>query len=151
MAPLDEVQFQGTVAASPFRLKYGQTVDRQSAHEIISARLAAARELASQQLGGGGVAPTAPTVPGYPGTLTPAQQQREIARQAREQGREIARAEREAERARRAAAREARADARARQRAVETGVRTAGRVLTSRAGQAALRGIFGTLLGGGRR
>jgi DNA double-strand break repair helicase HerA and related ATPase len=147
MAPLDEVGFQGLVATSPFRLKYGQTVDRESAHEIISVRLAAARELASRQLSGG----IAPTMPAYPGVLTPAQQQREIARQAREQGREIARAEREAERARRAAAREARADARARQRAVETGVRTAGRVLTSRAGQAALRGIFGTLLGGGRR
>jgi hypothetical protein len=30
---------------------------------------------------------------------------------------------------------------------VETGVRTAGRVVTSRAGQDLLRGVFGTLFG----
>src|SRR3954454_16090114 len=35
MAPLDEVQFAGLVATSPFRTKYGQAIDRESAHEII--------------------------------------------------------------------------------------------------------------------
>jgi DNA helicase HerA-like ATPase len=138
MAPLDEVQFQGLVATSPFRLKYGQTIDRESAHEIISARLAAARELATQEAIRGGVSPT---TAGGLNTMTPAEQRREISRQARE----MAAAERERERARREAAREARADARSRDRMVETGVRTAGRVLTSRAGQSALRGIFDTL------
>jgi hypothetical protein len=82
--------------------------------------------------------------------MTPAQQQREIARQAREQGREIARQELERARAQREAARQARADARSRDRMVSTGVRTAGRVLTSRAGQNLLRGIFDTLRRGGR-
>jgi hypothetical protein len=75
--------------------------------------------------------------------MTPAQQQREIARQARE----IAAAQRAADRERAAAARQARADAKERNRMVQTGVRTAGRVITSRAGQDLLRGVFGTLFG----
>jgi hypothetical protein len=74
-------------------------------------------------------------------TMTPPEQRREIARQARE----MAQRQREADRARRAEQREERAAARSRDRMVETGVRTAGRVLTSRAGQSALRGIFDTL------
>ncbi len=78
--------------------------------------------------------------------MTPAQQQREIARQARE----MAAAQRAAERERAAAQRRARADARQHDRMVETGVRTAGRVLTSRAGQDIIRGVFGTLFGGKR-
>ncbi len=143
MAPLDDVGFQGRVATSALRPKYGQTVDRESAHVIITARLAAARAAAAQESIRSGVAPT--TATGL-NTMTPAQQQREIARQARE----MARQQREAERYRRADERAARTDARARQRTVETGVRTAGRVLTSRAGQSVLRGIFGTLFGGGR-
>ncbi len=142
MAPLDDVQFQGRVAASPFRAKYGQAVDRQSAHEIIMARLAAARELAAQEAIRAGVPPT--TAGGLI-PMTPAQQQREVARQARE----IAQQQREADRLRRAQDREARAAARSRDRMVETGVRTAGRVLTSRAGQNLLRGIFDTLRRGG--
>ena len=151
MAPIDEVEFMGRVATSALRTKYGQTVDRESAHEIITARLEAARAAAAQaaaeQAYRNGVPPT---TAGGLNTMTPAQQQREIARQAREMAAEQRREEREAERDRRTAQREARADSRARQRQVETGVRTAGRVLTSRAGQAALRGIFGTLFGGGR-
>ena len=80
--------------------------------------------------------------------MTPAQQQREIARQARE----IAPAQREAERARKApASREAPREGgrptatSARRRQVETAVRTGGRVLTSKVGQSILRGVFGTL------
>jgi DNA helicase HerA-like ATPase len=142
MAPLDDVQFQGRVAASPFRARYGQAVDRQSAHEIITARLAAARDLAAQEAIRAGVPPT--TAGGLI-PMTPAQQQREVARQARE----IAQQQREADRLRRAQDREARAAARSRDRMVETGVRTAGRVLTSRAGQNLLRGIFDTLRRGG--
>jgi len=144
MAPIDEVQFQGMVATSPFKGKYGQAIDRESAHEIIQRRLASARELAVQSSIREGVTPT---TAGGLNTMTPAQQQREIARQAREMERE----RREAERLRRAQERDARADARARERAVSTGVRTAGRVLTSRAGQSFLRGLFDTLLRGGRR
>jgi hypothetical protein len=59
----------------------------------------------------------------------------------------MAAAQRAADRERAAAARRTRADARARDRMVQTGVRTAGRVITSRAGQDLLRGVFGTLFG----
>ena len=141
MAPLDEVQFQGRVATSPFRAKYGTTVNRESAYEIITARIAAARVAASQQALRDGVSPT---TAGGLNTMTPAQQQREVTRQARE----MARQQREAERLRRAEQRDARAASRAHDRAVETGVRTAGRVITSPVGQSILRGILGTLLGG---
>ena len=143
MAPLDDVQFQGRVATSPFRAKYGQTIDRQSAHEIITARLAAARDAAAQQAIRNGVSPT---TSGGLNTMTPAQQRREVTRQARE----MAQQQREAERLRRAEQRDARAAARSHDRAVETGVRTAGRVITSPVGQSILRGILGTLLGGRR-
>jgi hypothetical protein len=78
--------------------------------------------------------------------MTPAQQQREINRQARE----IATAQRAAERERKAAAKAAQADARARQRSVDNAIRTGGRVVTSRLGQEIVRGIFGTLFGGGK-
>jgi DNA helicase HerA-like ATPase len=144
MAALPEAELQQRVAASPFSTKYGQTFDRESAHELITARLAtakaAAAEAAAQQAVAAGVPPT---TAGGLNTMTPAQQQREIARQARE----IAAAERAAERARAAAARQAKADERERNRMVQTGVRTAGRVITSRAGQDLLRGVFGTLFG----
>jgi DNA helicase HerA-like ATPase len=144
MAALPDADLQARIAASPFSTKYGQTIDRESAHELITARLAtakaAAAEAAAQQAVAAGVPPT---TAGGMNTMTPAQQQREIARQARE----MAAAQRAAERARAAAARQARADERERNRMVQTGVRTAGRVITSRAGQDLLRGVFGTLFG----
>jgi uncharacterized protein len=144
MAALPDPDLQARIAASPFRAKYGQTIDRQSAYEIITARIAAARtaaiNAAAQQAASAGMRPT---TAGGLNTMTPAQQQREIARQARE----MAAAQRAAERERATAARQARADARQRDRMVETGVRTAGRVITSRAGQDIIRGVFGTLFG----
>jgi hypothetical protein len=82
--------------------------------------------------------------------MTPAQQQREIARAQREAAADARREQREAEAERRRQQREAAAEQRRRERMMETGVRTAGRVLTSRAGQSVLRGVFGTLFGGGR-
>jgi DNA helicase HerA-like ATPase len=142
MAALPDADLQARVAASPFRAKYGQTIDRQSAYEIITGRIEAARAAAAAQ-GAQAVVPPPTTASGL-NTMTPAQQQREIARQARE----MAAAQRAAERERAAAQRRARADARQRDRMVETGVRTAGRVLTSRAGQDIIRGVFGTLFGG---
>jgi chromosome segregation ATPase len=81
--------------------------------------------------------------------MTPAQQQREIARQARSA------AERAAERARKAEARRQaslervrQAQERARGRQVEQAIRTGGKVLTSKAGQDIIRGVFGTLFSG---
>ena len=93
-----------------------------------------------------------PTTAGGLNTMTPAQQQREIARQARE----IAAAE-GAKRgprgasARRRAEKAAAAAARARQRTIDTAIRTGGKVVTSQAGQDIIRGVFGTLFGGGKR
>ena len=144
MAALPDADLQARVAASSFSTKYGQTIDRESAYEMITARLASAKaaaaEAAAQQAAAAGLPPT---TAGGLNTMTPAQQQREIARQARE----MAVAQRAADRARAAAERQARADAKARDRMVQTGVRTAGRVITSRAGQDLLRGVFGTLFG----
>jgi DNA helicase HerA-like ATPase len=151
MTPLDEVSFAGRVATSALTAKYGQAVDRESAHEIITARLTAARAAAAQAAADAALRRSvAPTTAGGLNTMTQAQQEREVARQARELARAQRDAEREAERARRAREREERAAARARERMIETTVRTTGRVLTSRGGQSLLRGIFGTLLGRGR-
>ncbi len=144
MAALPDADLQARIAASSFSTKYGRTIDRDSAYEMITARLAtakaAAAEAAAQKATAAGVPPT---TAGGLNTMTPAQQQREIARQARE----MAAAQRAADRARAATARQARADARAHDRMVETGVRTAGRVVTSRLGQDLIRGVFGTLFG----
>jgi len=139
MAALPDADLQARILASSFSTKYGRTIDRESAYEMITARLASAKAAAQQAAKAG--AP--PTTAGGLNTMTPAQQQREIARQARE----MAAAQRAAERARAAAARQARADARAHDRMIATGVRTAGRVVTSRLGQDLIRGVFGTLFG----
>ncbi len=56
-----------------------------------------------------------------------------------------------AERERKAQERAARAAERQRQQTIETGIRTAGRVVTSRAGQSLLRGVFDTIFGTGKR
>jgi hypothetical protein len=144
MAPLPVPDFAARVAASPLTARYAATVDRDSAHEIIQERLATARDMAAQAAIRSGVPPT--TSRGL-NTMTPAQQRREIQRQARE----LAREQREAEKERKRRQREAAAAERQRQRTIETGVRTAGRVITSRAGQSILRGVFDTIFGGGRR
>src|SRR5262245_1838282 len=51
MAPLSDAELAQVVAASPLQAKYGTTVDRESAHEIITARLQAARQAAEAALG----------------------------------------------------------------------------------------------------
>ncbi len=152
MAPIDEIQFHGRIAMSPLKARYGQAIDRDSAHEIITARLAAAREAAAQAAAAGVAGE------GDPGTLGPAQQRREIQRQAREMAAAQRAAERAAERERRAMERELKRQAteraraeRARQRMLETAIRTGGRVATARVGQDLIRGVFGTIFGGGRR
>ena len=47
MAPIDEVQFRGRIATSPFQAKYGATVDRDSAYERITG------EARGREAGGG--------------------------------------------------------------------------------------------------
>ncbi len=144
MSPLDDGRFEQAVVASTLNAKYGETVDRDSAHERISARLAAGREAAAQAAARGEMAPT--TNDGL-NTMTPAQQRREIERRARE----MRAAEKAAERERKAAERERKAAERARQRSIDNMIRTGGRVATSRTGQDLLRGVFDTIFGGGRR
>ncbi len=146
MAPLTPQELQAAIATSPLEAKYGTTVDPQSAHEIITARLAQAHAAAAAAAPG--TAPAGAPIPGagapVPGTMTPAEQQREVNRQAKE----IAAAQREADRERRAQEKADQAAARQREKTIETGIRTAGRVATSRMGQSIIRGVFGTIFGG---
>jgi uncharacterized protein len=143
MAPIDPTAFHGHVSASPFVAKYGATIDRDSAHERITGRIASARTAAAEAAMRDKLEPT--TSDGL-NTMTPAQQQREIARQARA----MEAARKAAERERAARARAEREAAKARQRSVDNAIRTGGRVVTSRLGQDIIRGVFGTIFGGGR-
>ena len=143
MAPISPEAFSAAVAASSFSTKYGATVDRASAYEMINARLAAARAAVADAAMRAGVDPT--TATGM-NTMTPAQQQREIARQARE----LVAAGKAAERERKAQARAQAEAGRARQRSIDSAIRTGGKVVASKAGQDLIRGIFGTLFGGGK-
>ena len=79
-------------------------------------------------------------------TMTPAQQRREMQRQARE----LREAQKAAERQRREQAKEQARIERERQETMQTAIRTGGEILTSRTGQSVLRGIFGTIFGGGK-
>jgi uncharacterized protein len=158
MAPLSESEIAQVVAGSPLQARYGTTIDRESAHEIISARLMAARqaaEAAAAQAGGAtapaGGAGTATAGGASPyGGMTRTQYEAQIRREARDAERERVRQEREAERARKAEERAARSAERQRQKTIETSIRTAGRVATSRVGQSILRGVFDTIFGGKR-
>jgi hypothetical protein len=143
MAPIPEPDFAARVAASPLTAAYGETIDPDSAHERITARLHTARAAVAEATMRDGVTPT--TDAGL-NTMTPAQQRKEIQRQARE----IAAAQKAAERQRKAEAAEVARNERARQRTIDTAIRTGGKVLTSRTTHNVLRGIFGTIFGGGR-
>jgi len=147
MAPIPADQFATAVAASTFHAKYGTTVDRDSAYERITARLAAARQASVDAATRAGLDPT---TAGGLNTMTPAQQERELARQQKAIDAAEARAAREAERQRRADEKAAATAARARQRTIDTALRTGGRVVTSRLGQDIVRGVFGVLFGGGK-
>ena len=80
-------------------------------------------------------------------SMTPAQQQRELAKQQKAIEAAQAKAAREAERQARADAKAAATAARDRQKTIDSAIRTGGKVVTSRAGQDLIRGIFGTLFG----
>jgi uncharacterized protein len=148
MAPLTPDELQAVVNASTFAAKYNTTVDPQSAHEIITARLqnarAAAANAAVQAEMRAGVPPT--TADGLE-TMTPAQQRREIERRARE----LEQARKAAERERKAQEREMARMEREREKTMRATVNTVGRVVGSRAGQSLLRGVFDTIFGGGKR
>jgi DNA helicase HerA-like ATPase len=131
MSAVEPAQLQQMRAGSPLQAKYGTAVDRQSAHEIITGRIQAARAAAATTE-----------------AATPSHQPAEA--DAKAQARAAREAEREAERAARAGEREQQARDRANRRMLETAVRTGGRLATSRAGQDLIRGVLGTLFGGRR-
>jgi len=147
MAPLEPDEVATLVAQSALARRYNQAIDPESAHEIITSRLtnakAAAATLAAETAMRDGVEPT--TADGLE-RMTPAQQRREIEKRARE----LEAARKAAERERRAQEKAARDAERQRQRVLETGIRTAGKVATSRAGQSLLRGVFDVFFGGGK-
>ena len=84
MSPIPDDQFAALVAASPLQAKYGATVDRASAYEMIKARIDAAQlppqqAAAAQQAAAQAAAPTyaapgtaygTPTPGAAPGTVT---------------------------------------------------------------------------------
>ena len=135
MAPLTEEEASARRAASVLATKYGAAIDRESAHEMITARLAASKAAA------GAAVPVGPEPRGRPPT------EREVDAEIRRRARELEQERKARERERKAAEREARAAERQRRRTLETGIRTAGRVVTSRAGQDLIRGVFGVLFG----
>jgi hypothetical protein len=148
MAPISEDAFRARIAGSPLAATYGTPVDPESAHEMITARLQAARAAVAEAAMRDGVSPTTDT--GL-NTMTPAQQRRAIERQQREIEKAQRAAERAAERQRREAAKEQARIEREREETMQTAIRTGGRILTSRTGQSILRGVFGTIFGGGKR
>jgi DNA helicase HerA-like ATPase len=155
MGPVEEVTFRGHIAMSPLAAKYGETVDRDSAHERITAKIAAARVAAISATQEAAIrAGVDPTTATGMNDMTPAQVERELKRQQKAIEAAQAKAEREAERQRkaeeRAAAAAAAAAAKARQKSIDSAIRTGGKVVTSRLGQDIVRGIFGTLFGGGK-
>jgi DNA helicase HerA-like ATPase len=147
MSPLTPEEIQAVVAQSTLAGRYNEPVDRESAHEIITARLTNARAAAASAAAEATMRDTvSPTTSDGLETMTPAQQQREINRRAKE----IAAAQRAAERERKAQERAAREAQKQRDRMIETSIRTAGRVATSRTGQSILRGVFDVFFGGGK-
>jgi hypothetical protein len=142
MAPLTDQEIMQVVAQSALVPKYRETIDKDSAHEIITARLAKARADADAAAAAHGQPAPAPAA---------AAGEQEIARQAREQARELKKEADDAERERKAAARAAQAAQRQHERMVETSIRTVGRVAASSVGQSLIRGVFGTIFGSGKR
>jgi DNA helicase HerA-like ATPase len=147
MAALPAEQLQARIVSGTLYAKYHETVDPQSAHEIITARIAAAKAANAGMAATGAVAGATPTaerkaIEARARELERIriQAEREARAQAKEQARLDAAARREYERAQRE-----------RERLLEQSMRSATRAVTSRAGQDMLRGVFGTLFGGPKR
>jgi DNA helicase HerA-like ATPase len=133
MAAIDPATLQRLATSGALYAKYATAVDRASAHEMITARIAAAQQ----------AAPAA----AQPAAANRAQASQD-AKLAAQATRDANRAARESERASRQAERERAAAARSQQRMIQTGISTAGKIFTSRTSQQVVRGILGTLLGG---
>ena len=141
MAALPPDELQRRIQAGALYSTYAIPIDRQSAHEIISARLAAAQAaVAAMQPGAAGSGSAATGGP------TPAQERAEIERRARE----LERIRRDAERETRTQAREDAVQQRAAERAAERARLQREREI-SQVGTTVLRGVLGTLFGGSSR
>ena len=141
MAALDPTLFGALARGGLLAGKYATAIDRQSAHEIITARLATAKAAAATA-----GAPSA----GDPEQMTPAQRRAAEAaarRAATAQRQAEARAKREQARAEREAARAEAARQREAQRTQREIIRSGTRVLTSRTTQSIVRGVFDTFFG----
>jgi uncharacterized protein len=66
MAPADPAVVQGVIAASPLLAKYGEAIDRQSAYEILAAKVAPA-EAAAEPAPESAAEPAAPASPAQAG------------------------------------------------------------------------------------
>jgi DNA helicase HerA-like ATPase len=136
MAPLQPEQLQARISAGALYAEYALPIDRQSAHEILSARIAAAKAAVAG----------ATTAPGT-AAKTPAQERREIEARARE----LERIRREAEREAKAAERERAKDEAAARREAERAAKREQDMIED-IGGGLIRGVFGTLFGSsGRR
>jgi DNA helicase HerA-like ATPase len=148
MDALDPATFQALVASGGLQPKYAATVDRQSAHEMITARIQAAQSAAAQVAAAqtaeqAAAAQAAAQAQAAPRPMTQAAYDRAIRAEAREIARQQREVEREAARQRRAEQQAARARARQQEQLLRAGTR----ILTSRSGQSMIRGVFGTLFG----
>jgi Bacterial protein of unknown function (DUF853) len=117
-------RFVGSYGGQLYK-KYAQGIDRESAHEMITARIAAARQAAVQ-------------IQAHAGETEPLE-----AKEAARQARANERAGRQAERARIAGEH-------ARTRMLQTVVTAGTRLVTSQAGSDLIRGLLGTFFGGKR-
>ena len=130
-------QLQARISSGALYAEYATPIDRESAHEILTARIAAAKAAVAGATTGAGCC----SLP------TPAQERREIEARARE----LERVRREAEREAKAAAREQATQEAAARREAERQARQRDRMVET-IGTGLVRGVFGTLFGSsGRR
>ncbi|MET1231895.1 MAG: helicase HerA-like domain-containing protein [Candidatus Limnocylindrales bacterium] len=137
MAALDPTLFAGLARGGPLAAKYATAIDRQSAHEMITARLASAKAAAAGGVGGASEMTPAQRRAAEAAARRAATAQRQADARAK---REQARAERERARAEAAAKREA-------ERTQREIIRAGTRVFTSRTTQGIIRGVFDTFFG----
>jgi len=149
MAAIDAPTLQRLATSGDLYVKYATSIDRASAHEIITARIAAAQQAtpAAAQPNATARAQAAAARTQAAAARAQASADAKLAAQA---ARDANRAAREQVRLERQAERERAAAARAQQRTIRTGISTAGKIFTSRTSQQVVRGILGTLLGGKR-
>ena len=139
MAALPSDQLAARNAASPIHAKYATTLDPQSAHEIITARIGAARAGAADEAGDRAGAGTSGGYGDPPSVVFGEQIE------ARQRA-EVKAAKRDADRAAKQRAREAVAALKAADRA-----RAQREKEIAQLGNTVIRGVFGTLFGGRRR